>query len=441
MKDNRIEDRFELELGDKLRGFREEPPAGMFERIEKTLAATGVASVASPTATSTPDAAPAPTLPLWSRGWFRAIAATSAAAVVVVAVLLGVRSGEQEGLWMPDEVVCSNILTLDTPMTMVAKPKLPLVSGASVDGDVHSSTPKVDLALATTIPAEPTKEELSLAATLGATEPTIESSRNQTDKSRQTTKSRRSRSENRDTSKWEEYWRSVIAEEESNQERILPTEIGVYMAGGGVTRGNVRMDNVAHSQMFVQEHNSVAGEGFLGPVMVNQQKTTKLEHSIPLTIGVTARFPLTDWLSLESGLLYTRLSSHSESSGLISSYELRRSMDYLGVPLAFSLRMADVGRVGIYGRVGVTGELLISAQDSFYLDGRFNRTEQLSEARLVTVSLDAAAGVDMWLWGGVSLFGEVGCSYWQAPANYPENYRTIHPLSFDLRFGLKYTFN
>jgi len=116
-------------------------------------------------------------------------------------------------------------------------------------------------------------------------------------------------------------------------------------------------------------------------------------------------------------------------------------MNYLGVPLAFSLRIADVGRVGIYGRVGVTGELLISAQDSFYLDGRFNREEDISVARLATVSLDAAAGADMWLWGGVSLFGEVGCTYWQTPADYPENYRTVHPLSIDLRFGLKYTFN
>lgn len=437
MKDNRIEDRFELELGDKLRGFREEPPAGMFERIEKSLAATGVAPVASPTATSETSTAPAPTVPLWSRGWFRAVAATGAAAVVVVAVLLGVRQGEQEGLWSSERVVCSNMLTLDAPTAMVAEPSLPLFRSARPTGEPRSLTSSVDLAVVSS-PTEPTKESLGSAATMGATEPKG-GSRNEAEEGRLTT--RRRRNENRDTSHWEEYWRSVIAKEESNYERILPSEIGVYMAGGGVTSGNVRMDNVAHSQMLVQEQNNFGGEGVIGPIMAPQQKTTKLEHSVPLTLGVTASFPLTDWLALESGLLYTRLSSHSQSSGLISSYEVRRGMNYLGVPLAFSLRIADVGRVGIYGRVGVTGELLISAQDSFYLDGRFNRKEDISVARLATVSLDAAAGADMWLWGGVSLFGEVGCTYWQTPTDYPENYRTVHPLSIDLRFGLKYTFN
>jgi hypothetical protein len=201
------------------------------------------------------------------------------------------------------------------------------------------------------------------------------------------------------------------------------------------------MDNLAHSQMLVQEQHQLGGGSYMGPMMSSQRRTANLEHSMPVTLGVTVSYSLTDWLSVDSGILYTSLSSRGESEGAVSSYVCRRSMDYIGVPLALSAYFAEFDRFSLYGRLGITGELCISSNDAYYLDGNFNSQERLSNQGALSLSFDAAAGVTYALVGGLGLFGEVGCSYWNVPENYPENYRTLHPLSLTTRLGVRFTFN
>ena len=247
--------------------------------------------------------------------------------------------------------------------------------------------------------------------------------------------------ERRSREELEEYWRSVIEEEPWDRGVEHPVQIALYTANMGLNRGDVQMDNLAHSQMLVQEQHQLGGGSYLGPMMSLQRRTANLEHSMPVTLGVTVSYSLTDWLSVDSGLLYTSLSSRGESEGAVSSYVCSRSMDYLGIPLALSVYFAEFDRLSLYGRLGLTGELCVSSKDKFYLDGNFNSDEQLSNQGALSLSFDAAAGVTYSLVGGLGLFGEVGCSYWNAPENYPENYRTLHPLSLTTRLGVRFTFN
>ena len=220
-----------------------------------------------------------------------------------------------------------------------------------------------------------------------------------------------------------------------------PVEIGLYAANVGFNRGHVEVENVAGSSMLVSEKNqhSVGGQ-YMAPSLVAPREKSHLEHFMPVTVGVTVSRALNGWLSMDSGLLYTNLYSVSKSSGAISNYSMRRTMDFLGVPLALSASFANLGDLSFYGRLGGTVELCINANDKTFVDGVMANKSRLDVPTL-TLSFDAALGASYQIVGAVGLFGEVGCSYWKSPADYPENYRTVHPLSLSSRFGLRFTFN
>lgn len=431
MKD--IDQKYKTELGDKLGRFREEPPEGMFERIEESLMASGVASSSE----SAPQTAPV--VPLWRRPWLKGVAATLAAASVAIGLMVGLGDEVEQ---MVQQQTPSIMAVAESPIvnaeevTAIDEPE---VLVAEVITPIQESVAAGKGELVAMVALAQTESEPQLAESTAEKEQTTANTK--TRKKREKVSLTSEKRERRSREELEQYWRSVIEEEPWDRGVEHPVQIALYTANMGLNRGDVQMDNLAHSQMLVQEQHQLGGGSYLGPMMSLQRRTANLEHSMPVTLGVTVSYSLTDWLSVDSGLLYTSLSSRGESEGAVSSYVCSRSMDYLGIPLALSVYFAEFDRLSLYGRLGLTGELCVSSKDKFYIDGNFNSDEQLSNQGALSLSFDAAAGVTYSLVGGLGLFGEVGCSYWNAPENYPENYRTLHPLSLTTRLGVRFTFN
>lgn len=430
MKD--IDQKYTTELGDKLGRFREEPPEGMFERIEESLVASGVVGSSKPAEAATVVA-------LWRRPWFKGVAATLAAASVAIGLMVGLgedvkqMAGQQR---LGNVVVAESTLVGVEDMNATEEPE---VLVAEVVTPIQESVAAGKGELVAMVALAQTESEPQLAESTAEKEQTTANTK--TKKERKKVSLTSEKRERRSREELEEYWRSVIEEEPWDRGVEHPVQIALYTANMGLNRGDVQMDNLAHSQMLVQEQHQLGGGSYMGPMMSSQRRTANLEHSMPVTLGVTVSYSLTDWLSVDSGLLYTSLSSRGESEGAVSSYVCRRSMDYIGVPLALSAYFAEFDRFSLYGRLGITGELCISSNDTYYLDGNFNSQERLSNQGALSLSFDAAAGVTYALVGGLGLFGEVGCSYWNVPENYPENYRTLHPLSLTTRLGVRFTFN
>lgn len=422
-----LDDKLTQQVGDKLRGFREEPPAGMFDRIEQTLLASGVVE-------PIPAEEPAvKVVPLWRRTWMRGVAATLAAASLALAVMVGLREN------MPEEIVVAEQMPeveVPTPEIHTEEFVAPEVEMLAVQMAPKVSRPTV----AKVVEVEDvTTEEVGQPAT----EPTEErvatatrrEGRAKNSRTRQRSSSRRSDGE------LEEYWRGFFTEEPRKRSISHPTQVAIYASNLGFNQGHINVNNVANSPMLLTENNQLtAGGSYLSPMLVQPKAKSRLEHFMPVTVGVTVSYALNDWLSLDSGLLYTNLYSTSDTSGAVSDFARKRTIDYLGVPLAMSIYFADFDRLSLYGKLGGTAELCIGAKDKEFMDGVMTRKTKLDVTPL-TFSLDAAVGAGYALWGGFGLFGEVGCSYWLAPDDYPENYRTVHPLSLSIRAGLRFTFN
>ncbi|MBR7129531.1 MAG: outer membrane beta-barrel protein, partial [Tidjanibacter sp.] len=241
----------------------------------------------------------------------------------------------------------------------------------------------------------------------------------------------------------EAYWRAVLGLDEEPRRLGLahPTEISLYAANVGFNQGNMILENVKSNSMGVNEHAVLGGDaGISGPnIFKAPQMNNSLKHFMPVSVGLTASYALADWMALETGLIYTHLHSRSDNEGQMSTYVRKRDMHYLGIPLGVSFRFANFDRWGLYGKLGTTLEHCVSAKDTEFINGKRDKSFDLETPGL-QLSLDAVAGVNYMLWGGVGLYGEAGVSYWQSLATHPENYRTENPLSLTCRFGLRFTF-
>lgn len=429
-----LDDKLTQEVGDKLRGFREEPPAGMFERIEQTLQASGVVK---PATTPAVQSEPVKVVPLWNRLWVKGVAATLAAASLAVALMVGLREN------MPEEVVVAQQM----PPMEVPTPEIQATEAVEVE-EVEMLAATIAPRVAKPMVAKVTMETMLIVEQVESEKQTTpEGDPNQTttiskkNKNTKTTRSRQRSSARRSDAELEEYWRSIFTEEPRKRSLAHPTQVGLYASNLGFDQGHINSNEVVNSSMLLTDNNQLASGGnYLAPTLVQPKPKSHLEHFMPVTVGVTVSYALGDWISLDSGLLYTNLYSTSDASGTISDFGRRRTLDYLGVPLAMSVYFADFDRLSLYGRLGGTAELCISAKDKEYMDGVMTKKTKLDVTPL-TFSLDAAVGAGYALWGGFGLFGEVGCSYWMAPDDYPENYRTIHPLSLSIRAGVRFTFN
>ncbi|MBO7300855.1 MAG: hypothetical protein J6U53_05580 [Tidjanibacter sp.] len=417
-------DKYNSLLGDKLSGLREEPPAGMFDRIEQTLVAQGVVAEG---VHSEPAGV---VVPLWRRPLVRGVVATLAAAMVALAVLVNVREVAPQIV-----VEVAQMPTMASPEVGVAMPDVKTLARVerTVSAPVQSvlvEQQSVEIAPKMSTESPESEQRVMTSSTKG------EKTRTHRTRTRRRSENRRSNAE------LEDFWRGVLAEQNTQRVSKMPTEIGLYAANVGFNRGHIEAENMASSSMVVQEKNQHTTSGkYLTPSFAAPRETkTHLEHYMPITVGVTLSYSLGDWLSFDSGLLYTNLYSKSESTGVVSDYGVRRTMDYLGVPLALSASITNVGNLSLYGRLGGTAELCINAVDKTFLDGEMLKKSDL-DVPLLSYSLDAALGATYQIFGGVGLFGEVGCSYWITSEDYPENYRTVHPLSLSSRFGLRFTFN
>lgn len=444
MKEDRY-DSLEQLLAERLGEFREEPSEGLFDRIEATLAGgVGTAPAVEPLVAEAEPAAPTVeqkpvVVPLWRRPVVRWALSAVVAASLFVGVMLVVDSSapKEEMVAIEAEIngELGNMPTeepaeLDDDAMMAEQVSMPMARRVATIKSV-ALTQKAQNEVA---------EELQPAPQEPTTVAEEENSPKATTTRRTSTRKKQPRKSDEEI---EAYWRAVLGLDEEPRRLGLahPTEISLYAANVGFNQGNMILENVKSNSMGVNEHAVLGGDaGISGPnIFKAPQMNNSLKHFMPVSVGLTASYALTDWMALETGLIYTHLHSRSDNEGQMSTYVRKRDMHYLGIPLGVSFRFANFDRWGLYGKLGTTFEHCVSAKDTEFINGKRDKSFDLETPGL-QLSLDAVAGVNYMLWGGVGLYGEAGVSYWQSLATHPENYRTENPLSLTCRFGLRFTF-
>ena len=158
--------------------------------------------------------------------------------------------------------------------------------------------------------------------------------------------------------------------------------------------------------------------------------TEKYRHDIPVSFGVSARLHITDRLSINIGLNYTRYASDRTRMFADYSYQNdRQYAHYLGIPVRLDWMIVNRKHFNFYVGAGVQADKCIYATIG---DERLHEKE-------VLFGLNGAIGLQYYIIPKVGLYIEPDFSYSLNEGSI-QTYRSREPFVITVRGGLRFNF-
>lgn len=176
---------------------------------------------------------------------------------------------------------------------------------------------------------------------------------------------------------------------------------------------------------------------------INRDIETKMEydHHLPIRIGLSVAYALTDRLSISSGLTYTRLASDIKDASRESKYIGEQRLYYVGIPVNVSYKVASFRWLGLYGTAGVLAEKCVSGTtDEGYVDNntmKYTNTHDISSKPL-QMSVNAGVGIQFDFIDNVGIYAEPGLSYYFDDGSALQTIYKEKPLNFNLNVGVRF---
>lgn len=187
-----------------------------------------------------------------------------------------------------------------------------------------------------------------------------------------------------------------------------------------------------------------ADNPLLGIGIFNQGKSVKTEykHRLPVRVGLNVAYRLTDRLSVESGVSYTRLSSDMKDGTKDNYSSGSQKLDYIGVPLNVKYSAFAYRRLSVYASAGLLTEKCVSgkATHEYVISGEKKKreTEDVA-AKPWQLSVNAALGAQFDVLRNVGVYVEPGVSYYFDDRSQLSTIYKEKPLNFNLNLGVRYT--
>lgn len=187
-----------------------------------------------------------------------------------------------------------------------------------------------------------------------------------------------------------------------------------------------------------------ADNPLLGIGIFNQGKSVKTEykHRLPVRVGLNVAYRLTDRLSVESGVSYTRLSSDMKDGTKDNYSSSSQKLDYIGVPLNVKYRAFGYRRLSVYASAGLLTEKCVSGKTTheYVISGEKKKHEAEDvAAKPWQLSVNAALGAQLDVLRNVGVYVEPGVSYYFDDRSPLSTIYKEKPLNFNLNMGVRYT--
>lgn len=182
----------------------------------------------------------------------------------------------------------------------------------------------------------------------------------------------------------------------------------------------------------------------LGIGIFNQGKSVKTEykHRLPVRVGLNVAYRLTDRLSVESGVSYTRLSSDMKDGTKNNYSSSSQKLDYIGVPLNVKYRAFGYRRLSVYASAGLLTEKCVSGKTTheYVISGEKKKHEAEDvAAKPWQLSVNAALGAQFDVLRNVGVYVEPGVSYYFDDRSPLSTIYKEKSLNFNLNLGVRYT--
>ena len=163
------------------------------------------------------------------------------------------------------------------------------------------------------------------------------------------------------------------------------------------------------------------------------------EYQLPITVQVLLSRQLSQRLSFETGLSYTRLSSTINTGSSQAYIQERQRIHYLGVPFRLGIQWYHRAHLSLYSSAGVMLELPIrgitdinhidNGNSTFHKENSLNVPCQFSTTLGLGLQYDFTPHLGIYLEPSLQYFVDDGSDI--------KTYRTEHPFSITLPLGIR----
>ena len=184
----------------------------------------------------------------------------------------------------------------------------------------------------------------------------------------------------------------------------------------------------------------------LGILLYNQgqEVKTEIKHHLPVRFGVSLGTNIDRRFSVESGIIYTRLSSDVREGSRHHYFTGEQTLQYVGIPLNLKCRLLSWKAFDVYTSSGVLLEKCVSAilRKEYILNSQTKETEtEHIGDKPLQCSVNVAAGVQYGITPTMSVYAEPGLGYYFGDGSSIKTIYKDKPLNFCLNLGLRFTLN
>ena len=439
---------FDKKIGDRLRNYEERPENDVYSRIEKTLARNAAVT-----------AAPAKRV---LKPLYRYVSAAAAIMLIITAGIYFTR--HTATITLPDNTVADTTYRSNGDSGNAADNKKTITDIGQTFSEMQSGnvTAHTESSYRTVQAVRP--DETAHTTVMPHSEntlPVIETTENSGSGIEETTaddlpkiyRPKRSeipsRYENRFTAQ-----SAGTGTPSRTQNRRQLISGSVYAGNTGAGRGDLstrEQDMVASANMLIKQSFDEAvpcaygltntEDGCMMPVAENlNTQDASLNHRMPISAGVSLALSLNDRLSLTTGLNYTYLYSSSSQNFTSGSSNITRELHYIGIPVGVAYTFLRNGNFSLYSQGGGMIEKAVAWHETYGISTSLDQNTEKANYHVkgVQMSINLSAGASYYVSRNISLYVEPGISYYFPQRYQPANYRTVHPVSFSLRAGIRF---
>lgn len=175
----------------------------------------------------------------------------------------------------------------------------------------------------------------------------------------------------------------------------------------------------------------------------NTPVKTDINHHLPVSFGFSVNKRLNDRFSLQSGLVYTYLTSDWKTDGTYTG-EFKQKLHYIGIPLSVVYKIAQWDKFVLYASGGGMGEVNVAGKVNakMFSPEHTKMQESTEHIRMKQWlwSVRGNVGVSYPLVRFVNVFAETGASYYFDNGSDIETIRSEKPFNVDFQLGFRFGF-
>lgn len=220
----------------------------------------------------------------------------------------------------------------------------------------------------------------------------------------------------------------LLAQDNSYSKSSDRLSCSVLLSGGTFSSSDSR----GNESILVKEGPYDTGE---------EESLTEIKHHIPIRFGLLIDYKFNNKLSLESGVVYTRLSSDIKEGTESCFFTGKQQLDYVGIPINLKYQIAKWNHLELYASSGITIEKCVSAKRniSHYSDNILGRKESINlESKPFQFSVNTAAGIEYHVAPMSSIYVEPNLGLYFNDGSSLNHLYKDNPLVISLNVGLRF---